>query len=375
MKLIAPFRDPDRIKQSILRVTPLAQQVAEKLDRPVQIMEVCGGHTHTLFRYGLPELLPNCIEFVHGPGCPVCVLPRAVIDQAITIANEPQVIFTTYGDALRVPGSRSSLQAARASGADIRVLYSPTDALTLAQENPNKQVVFFAIGFETTMPGTALVILQAERMGLTNFSVLSHHITIMPTLRALLDRDDILIDGFIGPGHVSAIIGVNAYQAISDSYQKPLVISGFEPLDLVQSLEMLLQQLLQDRCTIENQYARVVKSGGNKAALKAMQSVFDINGKNALWRGLGEITESGAPITQAYAFYDAEKRFQKPLTTEQLDHTGYCDQVMIGRMKPKACPNFGVSCTPSEPLGALMVSSEGACAAYYRYQPNIKVHS
>lgn len=373
MKYILPFRDPDAIKDAVRQVTPLAAAVAEKLGRPAQIMEVCGGHTHTLFKYGLPELLPRAVEFVHGPGCPVCVLPRAVIDQAMNIAKQEQVIFTTFGDAMRVPGSEKNLQAARANGADIRVLYSPQDAITLAEQNPDRQVVFFAIGFETTMPSTALVILQAKQLGLRNFSVLSHHITIMPTLRALLDRGDVLLDGFIGPGHVSAIIGTQAYQAIAEQYQKPLVISGFEPLDMVQSLQMLLQQLNDGRCEIENQYQRVVKNAGNQAALKAIQQVFDVCGTNALWRGLGEIPESGAPIASAFADFDAAQRFQQSLPQQSIDNTGYCDQVMIGKLKPKACPHFGNDCRPDSPLGALMVSSEGACAAYYRYQPMVEV--
>lgn len=375
MKYIEPFRNPDAIKQALRDIAPQADQLAENLGRPLQIMEVCGGHTHTLFKYGLPDLLPRSIEFVHGPGCPVCVLPRAVIDQAIAIANRREVIFTTFGDALRVPGSSTSLQQARAQGADVRVLYSPADAVKLAQNNPDKQVVFFAIGFETTMPSTALIILQAKQLGLTNFSVLSHHITIMPTLKALLDRDDLLLDGFIGPGHVSAIIGVEAYQAIAAHYHKPLVISGFEPLDVVQSLRMLLDQLTEGRCEIENQYRRVVKSHGNQAALKAIGQVFALHDKNALWRGLGEIPQSGAPIAADFAFYDAEQRFRTPLSEEPLDHNGYCDQVMVGKLKPRQCPHFGKDCHPQAPLGALMVSSEGACAAYYRYRPTIEVET
>ncbi|MCG8671370.1 MAG: hydrogenase formation protein HypD [Pseudomonadales bacterium] len=369
MKLIDPFRDPEPIKSAIRHLQPKAISCADQLGRPVQIMEVCGGHTHTLFKFGLPELLPKQIEFVHGPGCPVCVLPRAVIDQAIALATRADVIFTTFGDALRVPGSEHSLQAVRAQGADVRVLYSPADALVLAQQNPSKQVVFFAIGFETTMPSTALVIQQAAKQGFENFSVLSHHITIMPTLRALLDRDDVLIDGFIGPGHVSAIIGEQAYRDIADHYQKPLVISGFEPLDIVQSIDMLLTQLVEQRCDIENQYTRVVKSKGNQAALNAMYDVFAIDSEDALWRGLGQIKDSGAPISNAYAHFDAAKRFALPVQNQEIDCSGYCDQVMIGKLKPSQCPHFGKSCSPQQPMGALMVSTEGACSAYYRYRP------
>lgn len=375
MKHISPYRDADSIRALVGDITPLANDLAASLGRPLQIMEICGGHTHTLFRYGLPQLLPESIEFVHGPGCPVCVLPRSVIDQAVAIARRPEVIFTTYGDALRVPGGSGSLQSARASGADVRVLYSPEDAIPLAMENPDKEIVFFAIGFETTMPGTALTVQRAEQLGLTNFSVLAHHITIMPTLRALLERDDLLLDGFIGPGHVSAIIGSEAYQSIAGHFGKPLVVSGFEPLDITQSLLMLLTQLQEGRCEIENQYRRVVKSGGNKAALRAIQSVFALNQSHALWRGLGEIPDSGAPVAEAYAGFDAARKFQQPLQNPGLDRNDYCDQVMIGKLKPKQCPHFGKDCHPQHPIGALMVSSEGACAAYYRYQPAIEVET
>ena len=373
MKLITPYRDSDRIRRQIRDIAALAEPLAQKLGRPLQIMEVCGGHTHTLFKYGLPQLLPDAIEFVHGPGCPVCVLPRTVIDQAVSIARRPDVIFTTYGDALRVPGGEGSLQSARAAGADVRVLYSPEDAIRLAESEPGKQVVFFAIGFETTMPGTALTILQAKQLGLKNFSVLAHHITIMPTLRALLERDDLLIDGFIGPGHVSAIIGTQAYEEIAARFHKPMVVSGFEPLDIVQSLRMLLTQLQEQRCDIENQYRRVVKSAGNQAALKAIAQVFQLNQANALWRGLGEIPASGAPISEAFAAFDAARRFGAPLGDGAQDQNPWCDQVMVGKLKPSGCPHFGKDCHPRHPIGALMVSSEGACAAYYRYQPAIEV--
>ena len=369
MKHITAYRDTEAIHRVVARMQPLAESLAESLGRPLQVMEVCGGHTHTLFRYGLPQLLPVTIEFVHGPGCPVCVLPRAVIDQAIMIASQPDVIFATYGDALRVPGTSGSLQSVRAQGADVRVLYSPQDAITLAREQPQKQVVFFAIGFETTMPGTALTIQQAERLGLANFSVLAHHITIMPTLNALLERDDVQVDGFIGPGHVSAIIGSDAYQRIAQHFHKPLVISGFEPLDMMQALLMLLTQLQESRCEIENQYRRVVKQQGNQAALQAIAAVFDLHQSHALWRGLGEIPESGAPIARAYQQFDAALRFAQPLQDQGQDDIGFCDQVMIGKLKPSVCPHFGHDCTPQRPLGALMVSSEGACAACYRYQP------
>ena len=369
MEHITPYRDSDRIHRVIQDINRLVISVADTLQRPVQIMEVCGGHTHTLFRYGLPQLLNDRLEFVHGPGCPVCVLPRSVIDQAVRIAQQPDVIFTTYGDALRVPGGVGSLQSARAAGADVRVLYSPEDAIQLATDNPHRQVVFFAIGFETTMPGTALTLQQARQRQLKNFSVLAHHITIMPTLRALLERDDIVIDGFIGPGHVSAIIGSEVYQEIAGRFQRPLVVSGFEPLDMVQSLLMLLKQLNSGRCEVENQYRRVVKSAGNRAALKAINDVFALHQSDALWRGLGEIPSSGAPISDAYAGFDAARRFGQPLTGGDQDQNGYCDQVMIGKLKPAQCPLFGKECHPQHPVGAMMVSSEGACAAYYRYQP------
>lgn len=372
MKYIDEFRAPEPIKAVIKNIEKIAAQLFQKNQRPAQIMEVCGGHTHTLFKYGLQQLLPSTLEFIHGPGCPVCVLPRHVIDKAIVLARLPNVIFTTYGDAIRVPGKLGSLQQARAEGADVRVLYSALDALAIAEQNPEKEIVFFAIGFETTMPGTALVLQQAKRRNITNFSVLCHHITIVPTLTALLSQGDVAIDGFIGPGHVSAIIGSQVYEVVATQYHKPLVISGFEPFDMMQSLQMVLQQLLDGRCEIENQYRRVVSPDGNANAHAVFEEVFDFEGHVAEWRGLGEIPDSGVVLKPEYATFSAEQRFNLAMPDRSQEEGGACDQVIVGKLKPDQCPAFGTTCTPQQPIGALMVSTEGACSAYYRYNRNDK---
>jgi hydrogenase expression/formation protein HypD len=366
MKYIDEFRDPEAARALVREIEALVAQLGATKARPVRLMEVCGGHTHSIFRYGLEGMLTDAIELVHGPGCPVCVLPMGRIDDALAIAERPEVIFTTFGDALRVPGSEKSLMQAKAEGADIRIVYSPMDALDLARTNPDREVVFFGLGFETTMPSTALTVLQAEREGIANFSVFCNHITIIPTMRAILDSPDLQIDGFIGPGHVSMVIGIEPYEFIARHYRKPLVVSGFEPLDILQSVWMVLRQFAEGRAEIENQYARVVAAGGNSAALDAVAQVYEPR-EFFEWRGLGSIEQSGVRFRNTYARFDAEHRFAVPSVQVADPKSCQCGEVLKGALKPWQCGVFGTACTPETPVGALMVSSEGSCAAYYRY--------
>lgn len=366
MKFASEFRDPVKAKTLLAAIDRTLCGIQRPANRPLHIMEVCGGHTHSVFRYGLHELLPDAIEFVHGPGCPVCVLPIGRIDDCIAIAEREEVIFTTFGDAMRVPGSRKSLMQAKADGADIRMVYSPLDALDLARRHSDREVVFFGLGFETTMPSTALTILEAAQSNVDNFSMICQHITIIPTLKSLLDDPDIEIDGFIGPGHVSMVIGVDGYRFIAEEHKKPIVVAGFEPLDILQSLWMVLAQLAQKRAVVENQYARVVPNQGNPAALAAIDRVFAPRDVME-WRGLGMIPHSGARIRDVYARFDAEKKFGLVPANITDPEVCRCGEVVKGRIKPWQCPAFGKECRPDAPLGALMVSSEGACSAHYRY--------
>jgi hydrogenase expression/formation protein HypD len=364
MKYVDEFRDRDKAAALVREITTVARSFRQ--DRPIQIMEVCGGHTHAIFRYGLEGMLPEQIELVHGPGCPVCVLPMGRIDDCLAIATQPGVILTTFGDAMRVPGSQGSLLQAKANGADIRMVYSPSDALAIARANPDREVVFFGLGFKTTMPSTALTVLEAERDGISNFSVFCNHITIVPTIKAILDSADLRIDGFLGPGHVSIIIGTKPYEFIAQHYRKPMVVSGFEPLDVLQSVWMVLRQIAEGRAEVENQYARVVSAGGNAAALRAIETVYELR-EFFEWRGLGSIDYSGVRFRKAYARFDAECRFAVPNVQIADPAACQCGDVLKGALKPHQCKVFGTACTPETPLGALMVSSEGACAAYYRY--------
>lgn len=366
MKFADEFRDPEKAKALLAQIRDTLTRTPRRPDRPLHIMEVCGGHTHSIFRYGLQNLVPEDIEFVHGPGCPVCVLPMGRVDDCVAIAERKDVIFTTFGDAMRVPGSKKSLIQARADGADIRMVYSPMDALDLARRHPDKQIVFFALGFETTMPSTALTLLQAADDRIGNFSMICHHITIIPTLKALLADPDTQIDGFIGPGHVSMIIGNRGYDFIATDYHRPFVVAGFEPLDLLQALWMVLEQLAGGRAVVENQYARIVPEDGNLVALSAIDQVYEER-ESCEWRGLGAIDRSGVRIRDAYAQFDAEKRFDLVPAEIADPEICQCGEVVRGQLKPQQCRAFGTLCTPDNPLGALMVSSEGACAAYYQY--------
>jgi hydrogenase expression/formation protein HypD len=367
MRFADEFRDPDKARTLVTEIQRLAEPLAMERGRPLQVMEVCGGHTHTIFRYGLKRMLPSeTLEFVHGPGCPVCVLPMGRVDDCVSLAQRPEVIFTTFGDAMRVPGSRGSLLQAKAAGADVRMVYSPLDALQLARGNPQREVVFFALGFETTMPSTALTVLRAQRDGITNFSLFTNHITIIPTIKAILDSPELMLDGFLGPGHVSMVIGTRPYDFIAARYGRPIVVAGFEPLDVLHALWMLLKQLAERRCEVENQYQRIVPEDGNAQALAAVAEVFELR-EFFEWRGLGSIDHSGVRMRAAFAAYDAEKKFGVPNVKIADPKSCQCGEVLKGVIKPQQCKVFGTACTPDRPLGALMVSTEGACAAYYQF--------
>ncbi|MDY6782392.1 MAG: hydrogenase formation protein HypD [Cyanobacteriota bacterium] len=366
MKYVDEFRDPKKAKALIQNIQQLSRKLEQTPANPLKVMEVCGGHTHSIFKYGIEDSLPNNIELIHGPGCPVCVMPRGKLDDAIAIAQNPNVILVTFGDTLRVPGSQKSLLQAKAEGADIRIVYSPLDCLPIAQQNPDKEVIFFAIGFETTAPSTALTLLQAVEENITNFSLFCNHVLVVPALEALLNNPDLQLDGFIGPGHVSTIIGTQPYEEICQTYQKPIVVSGFEPLDILQSVWMVLQQFLEDRCEVENQYDRLVREKGNRIAIEAIHQVFETR-ESFEWRGLGEIPRSGLKVRSRYAKFDAETKFAI-LPAKVDDHEAcQCGEILKGVLKPWECKVFGTACTPENPIGSCMVSSEGACAAYYKY--------
>ncbi|MGI8931773.1 MAG: hydrogenase formation protein HypD [Sphingomicrobium sp.] len=369
MKYAHEFRDPILAQGLLTQIRDVVTRTGASVARPLNIMEVCGGHTHAIFRYGLHEMVPKEIEFIHGPGCPVCVLPMGRVDDCIEIAEHPEVIFASFGDAMRVPGTKKSLLQAKADGADIRLVYSPLDALALARANPDREVVFFALGFETTMPSTALTVLQAAKEGIMNFSLFCNHITVPQPIKALLDDPDMRLDGFVGPGHVSMVVGTRPYDFIARDYGKPIVVSGFEPLDLLQSVLMVVTQIAEGRAEVENQYGRIVPREGNPQALAAIDAVFEPREKFE-WRGLGEIDASGVKMRVGYAAWDAERKFDVGYgkgreVADPLD--ARCGDVLKGLIKPVACPLFGTVCNPETPVGALMVSSEGACAAYYQY--------
>ena len=361
MKYVDEFRDPQLITKAADEIRRLAEP-----GRTYRLMEVCGGHTHAIYRFGLKDLLPPAIELVHGPGCPVCVLPMGRIDDGLAMAEDPRVILTAFGDMMRVPGTKGSLLEYKARGCDVRIVYSPLDALRLAQANPDRHVVFFAIGFETTAPSTALTLKRAKALGVGNFSVFSNHVTIIPAIRAILDSPDMRIDAFVGPGHVSTVIGCRPYEWIATREHKPIVVTGFEPLDLLQSIAMLLRQLREGRAEVENQYNRVVPWEGNRAALEAMADVFELR-PFFEWRGMGFISQSALRLSDRYAEWDSEKRFAVPGVQVTDPKAAQCGEVLKGVLRPPDCKLFGTECTPEHPVGALMVSSEGSCAAYYTY--------
>ena len=361
MKFVDEFRDA-QLGQV------LAGQILAELEpgRHYKVMEVCGGHTHSIYKYGIDDLLPANVELVHGPGCPVCVIPMGRVDDGIAIAHSDGVIFTCFGDMLRVPGSEHTLLDAKAQGADVRIVYSPLDALRIARENPDRQVVFFAIGFETTAPSTALTLKRAKAEGMKNFSCICNHVTIVPPLRALLESPDLRLDGFIGPGHVCTVVGARPFEFIPAGYGRPVVISGFEPLDILQSILMILRQLRSGRCEVENQYTRVVPHEGNLRALEVMAEVFELR-PHFEWRGLGFISQSALKLSEAYREFDAEERFEVPNVRVADPKACQCGEVLKGVIKPWECKVFGTACTPEHAIGTCMVSPEGACAAYYNF--------
>jgi hydrogenase expression/formation protein HypD len=362
MKYVDEFRDSKIIARTAAEIRALAQG-----NRHYRFMEVCGGHTHSIYRFELADILPPNIELVHGPGCPVCVLPMGRIDDGLAMAGEPNTVFAAFGDMMRVPGTHGSPLERQARGMNVRIVYSPADALRLAERNPDQHVMFFAIGFETTAPSTALTLKRARAKGIRNFSVFCNHVTILPAIRAILDSPDMRIDAFIGPGHVSTVIGCRPYEWIARHEGKPIVVSGFEPLDILQSIVMLLRQLREGRSQVENQYARVVPWEGNRAALRAMREVFELR-PYFEWRGMGFISQSALAIREEYAEWDAERRFQAPGVRVTDPKAAQCGEVLKGVLKPSQCKLFGCDCTPERPVGALMVSSEGSCAAYYNYE-------
>lgn len=359
MKYLDEYRDPQL-------AGALLAQIRARVSRPWVLMEICGGQTHTIIRYGLDRLLPPEIEIVHGPGCPVCVTPLAMLDKAIRLATLPGVTLATYGDMLRVPGSQTDLHRARAAGGDVRVVYSPLDAVEMARRELSRRVVFFAIGFETTAPAHAAAVLQAARDEIRNFSMLVSHVLIPPAIRLLLESPGNRVQGFIAPGHVCTVMGYNEYRALARRFRVPFVVAGFEPLDLLEAVAMLVEQLESGRAVVENQYRRSVRREGNREARQAIRLVFEVCDRE--WRGLGTILRSGLRLRPEFAAYDAERLFD--LETDAGHEPAGClsAQILQGRKKPSECPNFGVRCTPATPLGAPMVSPEGACAAYYLYR-------
>jgi hydrogenase expression/formation protein HypD len=361
MKYVDEYRDADTARALSARIAALSEP-----GRSYRFMEVCGGHTHTIYKHGLEDYLPETIELVHGPGCPVCVIPMGRVDDAIALAKNDDVILTSFGDMMRVPGSDGSFFDANAAGADIRMVYSPLDALKVAKNNPDKRVVFMAIGFETTAPSTAMTVLRAAADKVENFSIFCNHVTILPAIKAILDSPDMRLDGFLGPGHVSTVIGCTPYEFITRDYDRPLVVAGFEPLDLLASVEMLLEQLRDGRCETENQYGRAVPWQGNPRALAAIGQVMELR-PYFEWRGLGFISHSALQVREEFAAYDAERIFEVPGVRVADPKACQCGEVLKGVIKPWECKVFGTACTPETPIGTCMVSSEGACAAYYNF--------
>ncbi len=363
MKYVDEYRDQ-------FAAEGLAGEISRRTTRPWTIMEVCGGQTHAIVRFGLDQLLPEKLTLVHGPGCPVCVTPVGLIDQAVALALLPRVIFCSFGDMLRVPGSRENLFAVKTAGGDVRIVYSPLNALKLAQAHPDREVVCFAVGFETTAPAYAMAVAQAKRLGLTNFSLLAAHVLVPPAMEAILSAPGNRVQGFLAAGHVCTIMGYEEYEALVSRYRVPIVVTGFEPLDVLEGVSMLVRQLEEGRAEVENQYVRSVRRQGNEEARNVIEEVFEPSTRS--WRGIGDIPASGLRLKSAYAAYDAAVKFRRELNVvgDGGRENPECQSglVLQGLLKPTDCPAFGVRCTPEQPLGAPMVSSEGACAAYYRYR-------
>ncbi len=359
MKYVDEYRDPQRARQ-------LTDSIRRMVTRPWSIMEVCGGQTHSILRFAIDEALPPEITLIHGPGCPVCVTPIEILDKALAIASRPEVIFCSFGDMLRVPGSEKDLFTVKSEGGDVRIVYSPMDALTLARQNPEREVVFFAVGFETTAPANAMAVAQAARLGVKNFSVLVSHVLVPPAIEAIMTSPDCRVQGFLAAGHVCAIMGTGEYRPLAQKFGIPIVVTGFEPLDILHGIEMCIRQLEEGRSEVENQYARSVRVEGNPVAIKQLEEVFEVSPRK--WRGIGEIPRSGFQLSPQYETFDAAKRFGVDHMTAEEPAECIAGQVLQGHKKPYECSAFGVRCTPECPLGAPMVSSEGACAAYYRYR-------
>ncbi len=359
MKYVDEFRDgPACLK--------LAESIKQITTKPWVIMEICGGQTHSIARYGLEDLLPPQISLVHGPGCPVCVTPVEVIDKAVEIAGKPDIIFCSFGDMMRVPGTGKDLLSVKANGGQVKLVYSPLDAVKIAKQNPDKQVVFFAVGFETTAPANAMAVVQAKALGLKNFSLLVSHVLVPPAMEAILSSPENRVQGYLAAGHVCTIMGWEQYPPIAEKYKVPIVVTGFEPLDILQGTYMCVKQLEEGRHEVENQYARSVLKEGNLEALKVIKEVFQVVNKK--WRGIGEIPKSGWALNDEYRFFDAEERFGVAHVTAEESTECISGQILLGIKKPAQCPAFGTRCTPEHPLGAPMVSTEGACSAYYRYR-------
>ena len=358
MKYLSEYRDPELVQQYL-------REIHRITTRPWKLMEICGGQTHSLVKNGILDLLPGNITMVHGPGCPVCVTPISIIDEAIFLAQQPNVIICSFGDMLRVPGSTKSLLEVKAEGADVRILYSPLEAVQLAKQNPAKQVVFFAVGFETTAPANALSVIQAHKMNLPNYSILASHVLVPPAMEALLSDAENQIDAFLAAGHVCAIMGMEEYYPIAATYKTPIVITGFEPVDLLQGILMAVEQLEKGEYKVENQYTRYVQRAGNLLAIQTMEAVFEVSDR--MWRGIGNIPQSGYEVNEAYQQYNARVKFSLNLPVAEENKECISGAIMKGLKKPFQCPNFGKLCKPEHPLGAPMVSSEGACAAYYHY--------
>jgi hydrogenase expression/formation protein HypD len=358
MRYLDEFRDPELAQR-------LLNEIHALTTKHWAIMEVCGGQTHSIIRNGMDQLLPDKIELIHGPGCPVCVTPLEIIDKALAIAARPGVIFCSFGDMLRVPGSRSDLFQVKSQGGDVRIVYSPLDALKLAQANPEREVVFLGIGFETTAPANAMAVYQAKQLGLTNFSMLVSHVLVPPAMAAIMESPDNRVQAFLAAGHVCSVMGYWQYQALIEGYHVPIVVTGFEPLDVLVGIKLAVAQLEEGRAELANAYARAVTFTGNHPAQQMLADVFEVSDRT--WRGIGLIPQSGWRLREAYCAYDAELKFAVSNIHTQESALCHSGDVLRGRIKPNACPAFGKQCTPRTPLGATMVSSEGACAAYYQY--------
>ena len=358
MKYLSEYRDPKLAKAYL-------EEIKKTVTQPWSIMEVCGGQTHSLVKNGIIEMLPKEITMIHGPGCPVCVTPLHIIDKAIYLAQRENVILCSFGDMLRVPGSKKNLLEAKAAGADVRILYSPLEAVKIAEENPDKEVVFFAVGFETTAPANALSVIHADRKNLKNYSILTSHVLVPPAIKAVIDDEESKIDGFLAAGHVCTIMGNSEYHPLTEMFKVPIVVTGFEPLDVLQGILMVIRQLEKRQAKVENQYARIVREEGNIEAQKIIHTVFEI--RNQTWRGIGEIPLSGYGIKADFTDYDAQLKFKIELPEALENPACISGQIMKGLKKPFECDEFGKKCKPTNPLGAPMVSSEGACAAYYHF--------